>query len=198
MLSRSSNAIAYLPAAVYNLSAAGGWASKDCPIYKHVDCCLGAGQPDCARSCYDEELHPQHIPRAQAAVPVCETQHFKCTIPRFSYKIPRFWYTISLFDTRFIICTHVRGLGLLAHRAAIGRYCVCECKHHLNFLAHTCNSSTLNGTVFVVLSSVCYRHRSPSPMSMQWEYLELQNNLPVFNRKSSFFRGDSPPFLHFQ
>ena len=29
-------------------------------------------------------------------------------------------------------------------------------------------------------------------------YLELQNNRPIFNRKSSFSRGSSPLFLHFQ
>ena len=29
-------------------------------------------------------------------------------------------------------------------------------------------------------------------------YLELQNEWPFFNRKSSFFRGNSPFFLHFQ
>ena len=29
-------------------------------------------------------------------------------------------------------------------------------------------------------------------------YLELHNKWPLFNRKSSFFRGNSPPSLHFQ
>ena len=29
-------------------------------------------------------------------------------------------------------------------------------------------------------------------------YLELQKNRPFFNRKSSFFRGNSPLSLHFQ
>ena len=30
------------------------------------------------------------------------------------------------------------------------------------------------------------------------EYLELQNEWPFFNTKASFFRGNSPFFLHFQ
>ena len=45
----------------------------------------------------------------------------------------------------------------------------------------------------------CYVHMFPRSRYASFAgYLELQKNRPFFNRKSSFFRGDSPFFLHFQ
>ena len=64
-------------------------------------------------------------------------------------------------------------------------------------------SLNANASTFCCLNRACTATNRapsirPSKESHSRAYLKLQNNRPFFNTKSSFFRGNSPFFLHFR